>query len=35
MGKENNTNQTYIKVDILVEQSRFWVYQTPLVLYKL
>jgi hypothetical protein len=54
MGKENNTNQTYIKrrfiwyqvlctsvgrsrkpwgtikVDIVVEQSRFWVYQTPL-----
>ena len=56
MGKENNTNQTYIKrrfilyqvlftsvgmsrkpwrtikVDILVEQSRFWVYQTPLLI---
>ena len=55
MGKENNTNQTYIKrrfilyqvlftsvgrsrkpwrtikVDILVEQFRFWVYQTPLL----
>ena len=55
MGKENNTNQAYIKrrfnwyqvlctsvgrskkpwrtikVDILVEQSRFWVYQTPLL----
>jgi hypothetical protein len=55
MGKENNTNQAYIKrrfnwyqvlctsvgrskkpwrtikVDILVEQSRLWVYQTPLL----